>query len=187
MRHPLAYGALALGLGTLIVSVTRGSSARARCGIYGPIAPKAVRERVLDAWEAKGYDRAEAARTMTRESGFRPHALACGRKTGRPIAGGMIQAIDGTLRRYGFRGGPAAFAALSAEGQLPVTLAIVRGLPRGARPGDSRLVLFLPSFVRASDSTVVADIDSPIWCANPSLREPGDGPITAGSVRRTVL
>lgn len=183
-RGVIAVAAIA-GVG-LVVSLARSSSARARCGVYGPIAPRDVRERVLDAWAARGYDRAEASRTMTRESGFRPHALACNAR-GKPIAGGMIQAIAGTLRHYGYPYGPASFAALSAREQLPVTLAIIRGLPRGSRPGDTRLALFLPAYVSAEDDVVLADIDSPIWCANPSLREPGDGPITAGSVRRTVL
>lgn len=54
-------------------------------------------------------------------------------------------------------------------------------------PGDTYMTGAAPSFVGASDSTVVYPKGSKAWEQNPGWRPPDDGDITAGSIRATLL
>lgn len=156
----------------------------APCGIHGPTADDASRAAILDAWEARGYPRDEASRAVAAESGWHAGALNC--QEGRGVAGGLVQMIAGVLRHFGFNGTPAQFASLSAAEQVPYIVKMIARYPRWQVPGDAHLALAAPAFVGAPDETVVYDVGTAAWEQNPGLRDGPDGPITAGSIRRTV-
>lgn len=160
-----------------------------------PASPE-LRAAVLDAFVARGYDRDEVERTIRAESGWLPHVVGRG-DDGRPIAAGLIQLTDGSLKTNGWTRGVEAFAAASETAQLPIYQRFLSRMPRANRPGDSRLVLFWPVAVRDDwpDERVIASVVSigfpaKVWEQNPTLREGYPavpmGPITAGSVRATV-
>ena len=182
-------GALGLAGAALLAfaaaSRKKAPARRGRCGIHGPVASDAVKKAILDAWASRGYPRAEASRAVMQESGWHPEALACG-SDGHPVAGGLVQMLKSVLHHYGFSGDPADFAGLSGEDQAPYIIKMIKSYPTWGQPGDSHLVLAAPGFIRASNGTIVYDVGTAAWQQNPGLREPGDGPITAGSIRRTV-
>lgn len=176
--------------GALFLLGRGGGGGGVRCGVSGAPVARELRDELLDAWEARGYDRAEADRTIAAESGWRAGAMNC--HAGRPVAGGVCQCTAGTLKTLGFPGDVPAFVAAGASVQVPWCIALVRRAPRGRVPGDTRLALFWPAAVGQSDDYLIADRDvrRSVWEQNEGLRAgwPGvrDGPITAGSVRATV-
>lgn len=165
-----------------------GGAPRAPCGVHGPVASDAVREAVLDAIEKRGYPRDQGVKTIKRESGWKPQAVACMGKDKHPVAGGLMQFIPVALKSVGFQGDPAQFAALPGEQQLPYLLKFISKMPQSklGRPGEFGLALFVPAYVDKPESTVIYDVGSLGWEQNPGLRTPGGGPITVGSVLKTT-
>lgn len=197
-RIALALAAIAAGVLVLAAGVDEeldegpGSQPKPDTRIASP----ELRAAILDAFAARGYDRDEADRTVTAESGWRPHALYRG-ADGQPGAAGLIQMTGQSLRINGWTAGSEAFAAASEATQWPVYRRYIERMPRGRVPGDSRLALFWPIAVLDGwyDDVIIASVISTglagrAWAANPSLREGYPrvemGPITAGSVRATV-
>lgn len=161
---------------------------RAPCGITGPEASAAVRKALLDAIEAKGYPRSDGEKAIKRESNWRPSAVACAGADKHPVAGGLMQFIGVALKSVGFDGSPDQFAGLSGEEQLPYLLKFISKMPPSTLhlPGDFGLALFTPAYVGKPDDFVIYEVGSLGWEQNPGLRTPGNGPITAGSVRKTA-
>lgn len=161
---------------------------RAPCGITGPEASEAVKKKLLDAIEAKGYPRSDGNKAIRRESNWHPSAVACAGADKHPVAGGLMQFIGVALKSVGFAGSPDQFAGLTGEEQLPYLLKFVGKMPPSTLhlPGDFGLALFTPAFVGKPDDFVIYEVGSLGWEQNPGLRIPGGGPITAGSVRKTA-
>jgi len=170
-------------------SVCGAGAKRAPCGVSGPVASEAVKKAVLDAIVARGYPREQGAKAISRESGWKPMAVACMGADKHPVAGGLMQFISGTLKSVGFAGAPDQFAALTGEQQLPYLLKFIGKMPRAPanpRPGEFGLALFVPGFVGKPESTVIYDVGTLGWEQNPGLRTPGGGPVTVGSVLKTA-
>lgn len=159
------------------------------------LASAALRDALLGAFSRRGYDPEEVIRAIGAESGWRPHAV--GRVDGRPVAAGLIQMTDASLRANGWDAGVEAFAGATEATQWPTYQRFIGRMPRARRPGDARLALFWPVAVRDDwpDERVIASVVSigfpaKVWEQNPTLREGYPavpmGPITAGSVRATV-
>lgn len=165
-----------------------GGAARAPCGITGPLASDAVKQAVLDAAVKKGYPRADVDKAVRRESGWHPSAVACVGSPKHAVAGGLLQFIPIALKSVAFEGSPDQFAALSGEAQLPYLLKFLSKMPPSTLhlPGDFGLALFTPGYVGKPDDFVIYKKGSQGWEQNPGLRLPGNGDITAGSVRATA-
>lgn len=165
-----------------------GGAKRAPCGVTGPVASDAVKKAVLDAIQKRGYPRDQGDRTIKRESGWRPSAVACMGADKHPVAGGLMQMIVLVLKANGFQGSPDQFAALTGEEQLPYLLKFIGKIPTSklGRPGEFGLALFTPGFVDKPESTVIYAPNTLGWEQNPGLRTAGGGPITVGSVLKTT-
>lgn len=166
-----------------------GGLPRAPCGITGPVASDAVKKAIIDAGVKKGYPASDVSKAVSRESGWHPSAVACMGADKHPVAGGLLQFIQGTLKLVGFDGSPDQFASLTAEQQLPYLLKFIGKMPPSTlhKPGDFGLALFTPGYVGKPDDFVIYDVGSLGWEQNPGLRtQGGKGPITAGSVRATA-
>ena len=179
------------GAGLAALLLSEGSSAAptrrsAPCGVHGPKATHAVRQAIYTAYARRGYPRHEVAATVAAESGWYPGALACN-KYGHGVAGGILQLIHHTLRVYHYDGTPAEFASLSGDDQLPYLVALISRMPRWKVPGDTRLSLAAPAFVGAPDSAVIYAVGTGAWTQNKGLRSADNGPITAGSIRGTII
>jgi hypothetical protein len=185
---------VSIGLATADMRAFAGSTKcgagmkRAPCGISGPLASGPVKQAVLDAIEKQGYPRSQGERTVSRESGWHPMAVACAGADKHPVAGGLMQFISIALKSVDFPGSPDQFAALSGETQLPYLLKFIGKMPRSklGRPGEFGLALFTPGFVDKAESTVIYEVNSLGWTQNPGLRTAGGGPITVGSVLKTT-
>ena len=146
------------------------------------------RRRVLDALSKLGWPAKEADVVIRIESGWN---AAAHNPNGH--ASGLIQFMPATLKALGFRAdlAPEARAAalrqLPPDEQLPLIQRFFAAAPkRWKYPGDTYLVVFAPAHIGAPDETVIFAEGSKGWSANPGLREPGNGPITARSVRGMV-
>jgi hypothetical protein len=161
---------------------------RAPCGIGGPVAPQSVKDAIVAAGVAKGYTASDVTKAISRESGWHAQALNCQGADKHPVAGGLNQMLGSVLKANGFKGSPDQFAGLTAEQQLPFVLSFIKKMPPSTLhlPGDFGLALFTPAYVGKPDSFVIYDVGSSGWQQNPGLRTPGNGPITAGSVRKTA-
>lgn len=162
------------------------TESHAPCGVRGERATPEERHELLLAWVARGYPAPEAARAVAAESGWYPHALNCNSR-GYGVAGGLMQLTQRTLHAVGFAGTPSDFSELDATGQQPYLAILIASYGLWKVPGDARLALAAPSYLRAGNNTIVYPVGSPAWTANPTLRDGQEGPITAGSIRRTVI
>ena len=126
--------------------------------------------------------KAELAWIVENESGWNPAA-----RNKYTDASGLIQFMPDT-----------------AKGMFGLSVAEIRGMTRKQqaklvgdyysrilkstgpvnRPGDLYLATFYPAAMSKDDDFIIFPVDSKGWEQNKGLREPGDGPITAGSVRR---
>lgn len=85
--------------------------------------------------------------------------------------------------------------------ELGTTLDALKGMSRGDQSvyvqkyfdkvhkiaiyvGDVYMMVAAPAYVGQPDGTVVYPVGSAAWKDNPGWRMPGDGPVTAGSIRR---
>ncbi len=139
------------------------------------------RERVLSAIAKLGFPRDEAAQAIKLESGWNPSAM---HPTVRAV--GLVQMLPATLRAVGYNGSPEQFAQLSVDEQLPYYLRVFKA-SRWQVPGDTYLAIAAPAYVGAPDHAIVFRKGSKAWQQNPGLRSAGDGDITAGSIRWTLL
>lgn len=160
---------------------------RAPCGVAGPTASAAVKEKIVAAGVKKGYPGAEVSKTMSRESGWRAMALNCQGADKHPVAAGLNGMLTSVLNHYGFVGAADQFAALTAEEQLPFVLKFIEKMPASCLhlPGDFGLALFTPAHVCKPNDFVIFAVGTMGWEQNPGLREAGNGPVTAGKVRST--
>jgi len=160
---------------------------RAPCGIAGPTASKEIRDQIIAAGVKKGYPAADVNKAVSRESGWHASALNCQGADKHPVAGGLMGFLDSVAKHLGFDGTIDQFAALTAEQQLPYCLKFIAGMPSSTLhlPGDFGLALFTPAYVNKPDEYVIYEVGTQGWEQNPGLRTPGNGPITAGSVRKT--
>lgn len=160
---------------------------RAPCGVGGPAAPQAVREKIISAGVAKGYPAADVAKAISRESGWKAQALNCQGADKHPVAAGLNGMLTSVLNANGFVGAADQFAALSAEEQLPYVLSFIKKMPASCLhlPGDFGLALFTPAYVCKPNDFVIYAPGTEGWKQNPGLRVSPDGPITAGKVRST--
>jgi hypothetical protein len=127
---------------------------------------------VLNAGMRAGIDPEELAWLIDRESGWNPEARnASG-------AYGLLQWMPKTRQALDM-GEPKTRAE-----QAPFVEAYFKAIGRRIPKGDAYLATFYPAALGEPDGFVIAEPGSRIWEQNPSLRSPGDGAITAGSVRR---
>lgn len=134
---------------------------------------------VLDVARELAIDPRELAWVIELESGWRPDAL---NKTSG--ASGLIQWLPPTLEDMK---GPSAreVREFSRELQAPLVLQFLApSVRRMTRPGDTYLAIFNPKRLGKPDETIISPPGGLVWQQNPSLREPGNGPITVGAVRR---
>lgn len=150
-------------------------------------ASSSERARVTAALAELGWPAHEVDPVIQIESEWRPAAR-------NPVsdASGLIQFIPRVLARLGFRpelepaARAAAFRLLSADAQIPWILSYFRPM-KWRRPGDTYVAVAASGHVGAPDDRIIYPIDSAAWRQNPAWREPNNGPITAGSIRRVLL
>lgn len=165
----------ATAIGVVLYLLYRG--ARTGMNMSDPQAKK----EILDAFEARGFARDEASKTIQIESGWRPSAR--NKASG---AVGLIQFMPADLRGLGWSAPAADFAELSMAEQLPWIKRFLKRAPPGSRPGDAYLLVAAPSYIGMPDDVVVYPVGSKAWKMNPPWHDPGE-PVTAGSLRRVVL
>jgi hypothetical protein len=103
-------------------------------------------------------------------------------------AGGLIGFLRTELPHVGWNDGPEAFWQLSATQQAPYIVRFFANTKRAWKvPGDTYLAIAAPSYIGASDSTVVYPKGGKAWDQNPGWRPSDGGDITAGSIRATLL
>lgn len=148
------------------------------------VAPKGSgKELVLSAFESHGWPRDEANAVVRIESGWKPSAI---HPTSHAV--GLIQFLPSILPGVGWKRGYRAFSRLSAAQQAPYISRFLDRAPRGSGiPGDTYVLTAAPGFVGKPDETVVYDVGTPGWRANPGWRESPELPVTAGGLRRFLL
>ena len=139
---------------------------------------------VLREFASRGWPAEEATAAIQIESAWDPSSH------NRIRAGGLVGFLPSVLPKLGWTRGPEAFWQLSATEQAPYIgkYLDLTGKRWGQR-GDTYLLLAAPSFVNASDSTVVYARGTKAWEQNPGWRPRGQpgADITAGSIRATLF
>ena len=130
---------------------------------------------VLQIADELGLDSQELAWVIERESRWLPDAI-----NPHSRAAGLIQWMPATQRALGMPDP----TTLSRAEQAPWVAKYLRGVGRPIPRGDLYLAVFFPRAVGAPGAHIISAPGSQVWRANPGLREPGEGAITAGSVRR---
>lgn len=139
------------------------------------------RELVLREFESRGWPRDEAAAMVAIESGWDATARNVQR------FGGLIGFSPTLQKKWGVF--PVWETHPTAAQQAPlVGRYLDEVVTRKWRyPGDTYMTGAAPSFVGATDGTVVYPKGSKAWEQNKGWRPPDDGDITAGSIRATLL
>ena len=130
---------------------------------------------VLQIADELGLDSKELAWVIERESSWLPAAV-------NPLsrAAGLIQWMPATQRALGMPDPTTLTRAEQAPWVKKYLQAVGRAIPRG----DLYVAIFWPRAIGAPAAHIISAPGSQVWRANPGLREPGEGAITAGSVRR---
>lgn len=119
----------------------------------------------------------EVAWAIEVESGWDPAAVNPDSQ-----AAGLIQFLPFTQKLLKM---PVAAQLLSRADQAPYVAAYFERVASQIQaPGDLYLAIAGPKLLGRPDSSRVAPVGSTTWTQNPGWREPNDGPITVGSVRR---
>ena len=127
---------------------------------------------------AERIDPRQLAWLIGLESGWRPDAI-------NPVseAAGLIQFMPATLAAMGAPPSRKMVKMTRRQQAYWVARYFSGSGKRIAWPGDVYLAVFYPEALTQGDTWVIAAPGTLIWQQNRGLREPGDGAITAGSVR----
>jgi len=122
--------------------------------------------------DALGLERRELAHVINLESGWNPLSRNS------IDARGLLQWTPRTRRNMKLDPLPDTI-----KGQAQTIELFFRSLGR-IPPGDVYVATAAPALLGKPDATIAYAVGSPEWKANPSLRGPSNGDITAGSIRR---